>query len=192
MSDFELFVRMGFNHVADWKAYDHLLFMALLAIPYTFKDWKRVVLLVTVFTLGHTLTSLLAVYGDLAIAPSLIEFLIPATIVVTGIYNLITARKPTAEVNQVIFLLITFFFGGIHGLGFSRYFIEMTRGIEGKLLPLLEFSLGVELAQILVLILFLLLNVLMTGLLRYSRREWVQIGSAIVIGMAIPMLLERM
>ena len=191
MNDFELFVRMGFTHVADYRAYDHILFMALLALPYTFKDWRRVLLLVTVFTVGHTLATLLLVYGELGISAALVEWLIPVTIIATGIYNLITSRKPTAEINQIIFLFITFFFGAIHGLGFGRYFKSLVADRSDKLLPLLEFSLGVELAQILVVLVLLVLNVLMTGLLRYSRREWIQIGSALAIGMAIPMLLNR-
>jgi hypothetical protein len=175
--------------VLDINGYDHVLFLMLLAVPYVFKDWKRVLILVSMFTLGHTLSLLLAAYGVVTMNSSLVEFLIPVTIMILAIYNVFTAGKNAKSNNQGILFITTLFFGLIHGLGFAREFKLLIGRSESKLIPLLEFALGIEIAQLIIVFVVLFLGFLGQTIFRFSRRDWVMVMSAIVIGLVIPMLL---
>ncbi|GLB48261.1 HupE/UreJ family protein [Neptunitalea lumnitzerae] len=190
MDQFLFYLQLGFNHVLDIQAYDHVLFFAALVVPYLFKDWKRVLLLVTLFTIGHTLTLILAVYNFINVNGAYVEFLIPITIFITALYNVFTAGKSVSsnKINLVVFTSL--FFGLIHGLGFSRYFKQIVAGDSAKLVKSLEFALGVEAAQIIVAFAILLLGVLVQTIFRFNRRDWVMVLSSIIIGMVIPMLIN--
>lgn len=191
MSEFMLYLQIGLHHVLDIKAYDHVLFLAALVIPYHFKDWKKIITLVSVFTLGHTLALLLAVFGWVKINVDLVEFLIPITILATAVYNLFNGGKGGGKSNLTVAIFITLFFGIIHGLGFSNYFNSILAGsASDKILPLLEFALGIELAQLAVVLSVLILSFLVQTFVRNSKRNWVLITSSIVIGVVIPMLIE--
>ncbi len=149
MSEFLIYFQIGLQHVLDIHAYDHVLFLMALVIPFTFKDWKRILLSVTLFTLGHTTALLLSVYGTVAVKTSVVELLIPITILITALFNLFTIGKSSKKESLNLIFLITLFFGVIHGLGFSNYFKTILGGSSNsKLVPLLEFALGIEGAQI--------------------------------------------
>ncbi len=183
-------VQYGINHVLDIKGYDHLLFLIVLAVPYVFKDWKRVLLLVSMFTLGHTLSLVMATYGVVSVNGKLVEFLIPVTILVTAIYNVLTTRKKGRS-NKIGLLFFTaLFFGLIHGLGFARYLNMLAGQSENKLELLIEFALGIEIAQIIIVFVVLFLSFLCETIFRISRRDWVMVISAIVIGLVIPMIIQ--
>jgi len=190
MDNFKLFVELAFKHVLDWNAYDHILFFIVLTVVYKFSDWKKALLLITFFTIGHTLTLGLATFNIITIKKELIEFLIPLTILITAAVNLFTVNKKNFhQSNTNIFF--AFFFGLIHGLGLSG-FLKMTLDDgDSKLFPLLEFALGVELAQILIVILILIAGYIAQYFLRIKKRDWVLALSSIVIGIIIPMLAER-
>lgn len=191
MSEFWIYLEIGLRHVLDIKAYDHVLFLMALTVPYAFKDWKRVLLLVSIFTVGHTLALLLSVFEVLTVNSDLVEFLIPITIMITAFYNLFTAGKTQKSDNINVVGFITLFFGIIHGLGFSNYFKAILSGNPSdKVLPLLEFALGIEVAQIIVVIAVLILSYLFQGFLRFSKRDFTLVFSAFVIGVVIPMLLS--
>lgn len=186
-----IYLEIGLRHVLDINAYDHILFLVALTVPYAFKDWKKVLILVSIFTLGHTLALLLSVLEVVTIKASLVEFLIPITILCTAIYNLFTAGKSARKENISVTGFITLFFGIIHGLGFSNYFKSILGGSAGdKLLPLLEFALGIEVAQIIVVLLVLVLSFIVQNFFRNSKRDWILIVSSIIIGIIIPMLIE--
>ena len=190
MDNFKLFVELAFKHVLDWQAYDHILFFIVLTVVYTFRDWKKSLLLITFFTIGHTATLGLASYNILSIKKELIEFLIPLTILITAIVNLFTINKKNFhQSNTNIFF--AFFFGLIHGLGLSGFLKMALDDGDSKLFPLLEFALGVELAQILIVILILIAGYIAQYFLRIKKRDWVLALSSIVIGIIIPMLAER-
>ncbi len=145
MSQFWIYFQIGLKHVLDINAYDHVLFLIALTVPYLFKDWKRIFLLVSLFTIGHTLALILSVYGIIAIKVNIVEFLIPITILVTALYHLFTAGKTSKNDGVNLVFFITLFFGIIHGLGFSNYFKTILGGsATSKLLPLGEFALGIE------------------------------------------------
>ncbi|KIQ23012.1 HupE/UreJ family protein [Flavobacterium pectinovorum] len=191
MSEFWIYFQIGLKHVLDIHAYDHVLFLIALTVPYTFKDWKRILLLVTVFTVGHTLALVLSVFGIIAVKVSLVEFLIPITILITAFYHLFTAGKATKNDGLNLIFFVTLFFGIIHGLGFSNYFKTILGGsATSKLLPLGEFALGIETAQLVVVFVVLLLSYIVQTVFRFSKRDWALVMSAFIIGVVIPMIVE--
>ncbi len=183
-------VTYGVNHVLDINAYDHVLFLIVLTVPYLFKDWKRVLLLVSVFTLGHTLSLVLAAYGVVKINVQIVEFLIPITILIMGVFNVFTAGKNVQKTKVGVLFVSTLFFGLVHGLGFAREFQMMFGDADNKLVLLLEFALGIEFAQLIIVFIVLFLGFLGQTIFRFSKRDWVMVVSAIVIGLVIPMILN--
>ena len=190
MNDLILYFKMGLFHVLDIKAYDHILFLIVLAVVYEFKQWIKVLWLITLFTIGHSITLALSAFGILKINANLVEYLIPLTIFITGLMNVLTAKKASVgKENQNLFFAL--FFGLIHGLGFSNYFKMMIGRNEDKLIPLVEFALGVEVAQLIIVLGILLFGSLIQGLFGVNRRDWILVASSIVIGFAIQMMLNR-
>lgn len=190
MEDLILYFKMGFTHVLDLAAYDHILFLIVLAVVFTMKEWTKLLWLVSLFTLGHSITLALAAYKVLEFPIDIIEFLIPLTIFITGFVNVITTKKTSTKSNRLN-LFFAFFFGFIHGLGFSNYFKMMIGQEKNKFLPLLEFALGIEGAQIIIVLSILIIGFILQNFLKTSKRDWVLVTSSIVIGFAIQMMLER-
>ncbi len=191
MQEFWVYFNIGLKHVLDINGYDHVLFLIALCVPYAFKDWKRVLLLVTLFTVGHTISLILSVYGVVQVKASLIEFLIPITILITAIFHLFTAGKSSKKESISFVASVTLFFGIIHGLGFSNYFKSILPGSSSdKLLPLLEFALGIETAQIIVVIIVLIISYMVQTVFRFSKRDWTLVASAFVCGVVVPMIIE--
>ena len=191
MSEFWIYFLIGLKHVLDIHAYDHVLFLIALAVPFSFKDWKRVVLLVTLFTIGHTMALMLSVFEIIAIKVNVVELLIPITILITALFNLFTAGKSSKKESINVVFFITLFFGIIHGLGFSNYFKSILGGdATSKILPLSEFALGIEAAQIVVVFVVLILSYIVQTVFRFSKRDWTLVMSAFIIGVVIPMIVE--
>ncbi|MTH16924.1 HupE/UreJ family protein [Flavobacterium sp. LC2016-01] len=191
MSEFWIYFQIGLKHVLDINAYDHVLFLIALTVPYVFKDWKRILLLVSVFTIGHTVALILSVFGIIAVKVNLVEFLIPITILITALYHLFTAGKATKNEGVNLIFMVTLFFGIIHGLGFSNYFKTILGGsATSKLLPLGEFALGIEAAQLVVVFVVLILSYIVQTVFRFSKRDWALVMSAFIVGVVIPMIIE--
>jgi hypothetical protein len=191
MSDFWLYFNIGLHHVLDIHAYDHVMFLMALTVPYTFKDWKNIVLLVSLFTVGHTTALIMSVYGVLKVNSTYIEFLIPITILATAVYNLFNSGKKASNTVNVNFIAFTtLFFGLIHGLGFSNYFKIIIDKGDSKLLPLLEFALGIEGAQLIVVLTVLTLSFALQRFGKLNKRDWILITSAFVAGVVVPMIIE--
>lgn len=190
MDDFLLYFKMGLYHVLDIFAIDHILFLIVLAVVFSFKQWKKVLWLVTLFTLGHSTSLALAAFGILEIKVELIEFLIPLTIFITGVINIFTAKK-TSKGKENLNLIFALFFGLIHGLGFSNYFKMMIGQEDDKILPLAEFALGIEAAQIIIVLSILSIGYLMQQIFKVNRRDWILVLSSIVIGFSIQMMIDR-
>lgn len=190
MDEFLLYFKMGLNHVLDFNAYDHILFLIVLAVVFSFNQWKKVLWLVTLFTIGHSLTLALSAFGILKVSMDLIEFLIPLTIFITGVVNVFTSKKSSSGKENVN-LIFAVFFGLIHGLGFSNYFRMMVGKEDDKVFPLLEFALGIEAAQIIIVLGILIIGTLLQNFFRVTRRDWILVTSSIVIGFAIQMMLDR-
>ena len=191
MSEFWIFFEKGFRHILDVSAYDHILFLIALSIPYAFKDWKKLLLLVTIFTVGHTLALLLSIFGMVIIKINLVEFLIPITILIIAFFNLFTAGKSSKGESISLIGFVTLFFGIVHGLSFAGYFKTLVGGAsQSKLLPLLEFSLGIEAAQIVVIFIVLLLSYIVQTFFRFSKRDWTLVMSSFIIGVVLPMIIS--
>lgn len=190
LENFWFNVQYGINHVLDVNAYDHILFLIVLTVPYLFKDWKRVLLLVTMFTLGHSLSLVLAVYGIISVKAQMVEFLIPITILIVALFNVFTSGKGAQKEKVGILFLSTLFFGLIHGLGFAREFKMLLGDTDNKLVLLFEFALGIEISQIIVVFVVLFLGYIMQTIFRFNKRDWIMVISAIVVGLVIPMILN--
>ncbi|NJX15781.1 HupE/UreJ family protein [Tamlana crocina] len=190
LENFWFNVEYGINHVLDINAYDHVLFLIVLTVPYLFRDWKRVLLLVTMFTLGHTLSLVLSSYGVVSVNASMVEFLIPITIMVVALFNVFTSGKGAQREKVGVLFLSTLFFGLIHGLGFAREFKMLLGDSDNKLVLLLEFALGIELAQVIIVFIVLFLGYIVQTIFRFSKRDWIMVISSIVVGLVIPMILN--
>ncbi|WP_370478861.1 HupE/UreJ family protein [Tamlana flava] len=183
-------VNYGINHVLDINAYDHVLFLIVLTVPYVFKDWKRVLLLVSMFTIGHTLSLVLASYSVISVNAAVVEFLIPITIMIVALFNVFTSGKGAQREKVGVLFLSTLFFGLIHGLGFAREFRMLLGDSDNKIVLLLEFALGIEIAQVIIVFMVLFLGYIVQTIFRFSKRDWIMVISAIVVGLVIPMILN--
>jgi predicted neutral ceramidase superfamily lipid hydrolase len=191
MLDFKLYFGLGTEHILTWEALDHILFVAALCLRYLMKDWKKVVVLVTAFTIGHSVTLALSAMGWVQVATRWIEFLIPLTIVATALNNLV--QKPGQMEHPSRLPLIYFFalfFGLIHGLAFASSFLSL-EGREGLLPHLLAFNLGIEAAQLLVVAIILVISFIFVQLLKIQRVWWVRGVSALVLLASLRMAYQR-
>lgn len=188
MSDFSIYFQLGWQHILDLNGYDHILFVLVLCCSYTLKDWRRILWLITAFTVGHSITLALAVFKIVRIDTSWIEFLIPITILITALYNLPKKRK---QRNPYILYVMTLCFGLIHGLGFSNYLQSLLGQEANILLPLLSFNIGLEFGQLIIVFFVILLSELMLKIFAVSNRDWSFFLSSAVIGISFIMAIER-
>jgi len=191
MEQLKLFFELGLTHVLDVNGYDHVLFLIVLAAPYLFSNWKKVLFLVTVFTVGHSISLILSSYNFISVNSSLVEFVIPVTIAVTALFNIFSSGKMVGNTKVGLVFFVTLFFGIVHGLGFSSYFKMIVGNTDYKFIPLIEFALGVEAAQIIVVIVVLVLASIAQNILSVSKKDWILVVSSITLGLVIPMLLSR-
>ncbi len=188
MQEFWFYIQLGLSHVLDINAYDHILFLTALVIPYTFKNWKNVLLLATVFTITHCLALVISVYELWVIQVQWIEFLIPVTIMITAVFNIVDVKRNSGQQNSMLKVGATGFFGLIHGFGFSNYFKMMVMGEEDKLTPLLGFASGIELSQVCVVMLVLCISYLFLTKGSVNQSRFITYGSILVILITIPLL----
>ena len=189
MSEFELFFVLGHKHVLDINAYDHILFLVALTLSYDFGQWKRLLGLVTLFTLGHTASIVATFYGHIQAPATIIELLIPITIITAALHNVWRSLHNKAQGSLGLLFAVTLIFGIIHGFGFGRYFTQIAQGAGAQ--GFIAFALGIEWAQLVVVLVVLLLSFIAQRVVSINRRDWILIMSGIIIGLTIPMLLER-
>jgi hypothetical protein len=191
MSDFKLYFDIGLGHILTWEAMDHILFVAALCLRYLMKDWRKVVILVTAFTIGHSITLALSAVGLVHFATRWIEFLIPLTIVATAINNLAQQPGQVEHPSRLpVIYFFALFFGLIHGLAFANSLLSLV-GKEGIVLPLLAFNLGIEAAQLLVVSIILMISFIFVQLMKVRRVWWVRGVSALVLLASLKMAFER-
>ena len=189
MQDFGFYFQMGWEHILSAGALDHQLFIAALAAIYVLQDWKQVLILVTAFTIGHSITLALSVLDIVRFPNNWVEFLIPVTIVITGISNMFLKKFTPRSIRINYFLAL--FFGLIHGMGFANSIRFMMAGDQNLASSLLGFNLGLEAGQIVVVCCLLVLTFIVISLFKVNRREWVIFISAAVFALALKMALER-
>jgi len=187
MNDFQIYLHLGFKHIIDLAGSDHILFIVALTARYIWSDWKQLLILVTAFTIGHSVTLALSVLQWVNFPINLIELLIPVTIVLTalGVKNFDFRSK------YPIIYFFALFFGLIHGLGFSNYLRSLLGKEESILPPLFSFNLGLELGQLLIVSVILIISFIFVSLLKLDRRRMVQVISGIVFLLAANMVWER-
>lgn len=189
MHEITNYINQGFFHVLDLKALDHVLFFIALTVIFTFKDWRKALLLITFFTLGHTLTFGLSVFDFIFVKSKIVEFLIPITIAIPLLINIFKSLKKEVHNNTNIYF--AFFFGLIHGLGFSSYFLMRIDDSDAKLIPLLKFALGIEFAQIIVVFVIITFAYFFQEIFKFKKRNWILIVSIVLLLFIIPMIIER-
>ena len=191
MDEFWIYLKLGLTHVLDFNAYDHVLYLIALVASYDFFRWKRVLWLVTIFTIGHTLSLVLAGYDILKVNMQWVEFLIPVSIIIASVYNLTIAGRRNQDNKKWLLYMVTLFFGLVHGFGFSSYFQMLAAKKDQILAMLIEFALGIELAQIIVVLMVLIIGFITKRAFRVAKRDWILVTSSLVIGMALPILIEK-
>jgi len=191
MGQFELYFQLGKDHILDYKhGYDHILFIVALCAVYLMRDWKKILILVTAFTIGHSITLALSTFDIISINQELIEFLIPVTIFITATSNIFRSTELSERTTYVNYGY-ALFFGLIHGLGFSNY-LKTILGKAGSIVtPLFAFNVGLELGQIIIVSIFLIISFILVDLFTVNRRDWKMVLSAVIAGMALLLMKDK-
>ncbi|MDF7821674.1 HupE/UreJ family protein [Runella sp. MFBS21] len=190
MSEFQAYLQLGFEHITDPNGYDHILFVVALCAIYAFRDWKKVLILITAFTLGHSVTLALATLKLITYSSDVIELLIPITIFITALSNFSETNQGEAKSPKLRYILAVSF-GLIHGMGFSNYLRSLLGEQESIVMPLFAFNLGLELGQLLIVAIALGIASLFVEVLRVKRLTWNHLISGIVAGMALSLILNN-
>ncbi|MEO5593113.1 MAG: HupE/UreJ family protein [Chitinophagaceae bacterium] len=189
MNDFKLYFGLGTDHILTWEAMDHILFVAALCLRYSWKDWRKVAILVTAFTIGHSITLGLSALNYVSLPTKWIEFLIPLTIAVTAINNIL--QKQSAQQKKLpLIYFFALFFGLIHGLAYASSFLDL-EGKEGLVPHLFAFNLGIELAQLIVVTAVLFASFILVDLLKISRLVWIRVASLLILAVSLNMAFQR-
>jgi len=190
MNDLGIYLHLGFKHIISWGAWDHILFVLVLTLRYQWTDWKKLMVLITAFTIGHSVTLALSTLNWIDFPSTIIEFLIPITILFTAIANFWVKSFEFKSKYPLIYFL-ALFFGLIHGLGFSTY-LKSLLGMETSILgPLFTFNLGLELGQLLIVGLILIISFIFVSIIKLKRLLYLKIGSGIAIAFALKMVIDR-
>lgn len=189
MGDMIFYFSLGWHHIISWDALDHILFITALAAIYTLPNWKQVLVLVTAFTIGHSITLFLSVTNTIRFSDRWVEFLIPCTIVATAVSNLFQHSFTHRSIRLNYYLAL--FFGLIHGMGFANTIRFMLAKDQHLGTSLFAFNAGLEAGQICVVAGLLLLSFLFVHKLKINRREWVVFISAAALSLALQMGIER-
>ncbi len=183
-----MYFELGWQHILNWEGYDHILFVIALSAIYLLREWKKVLVLVTAFTIGHSVTLALSVLHIVKIPAALIEFLIPVTICITALSNIL--RRDREPQNLQLNYGYALFFGLIHGLGFSNYLKSLLGSQANIVKPLLGFNLGLEFGQIIIVAAVMLISGLIVQIGHVKRRDWNMFLSSAVFGIAFLMVIE--
>lgn len=190
MNDFGLYFTLGREHIIDWQGIDHILFVLALCVRYQFADLRKLLVLITAFTIGHSITLALSVFNLVHFSTKWVEFLIPATIVITTISNVFVKNFVFKSRLPFIYFM-ALGFGLIHGLGFSNYLKSLLGIDDSIIIQLLAFNVGLEVGQLLIVFVVLLISLILVGLLNANRRDYILWVSGGVFALAIEMCLQR-
>ena len=190
MHSISFYLELGFRHISDLAGYDHILFLIVLCAIYQLHQWKTLLVLVTAFTVGHSITLALTSFSVISIKSEVIEFLIPMTIIATAIHNLFI--RSTSEISgHTRSYWMALFFGFIHGMGFANYFRALLMDESSILIPLLGFNLGIELGQLLFVLLVLGVAYVVTNWLKMPQRDWNTFVSGGGFSLALVLAIEN-
>lgn len=193
MHSIDMYINLGFQHISDLAGYDHILFLLALCAVYSIDQWRRLFILVTAFTVGHSITLALSSFGWVVIPSHIIEFLIPVTILITAIRNVaVPASDPLTEDqgNMTGHYLVALCFGFIHGMGFSNYFRALMMDSSSITIPLLGFNIGIEIGQLLVVSIIVIVASLVVKFVQVKHRDWNLFISGAAAGISIVLMNE--
>ena len=191
MHSIDMYIILGFQHISDLAGYDHILFLLALCAVYSMDQWRRLFILVTAFTVGHSITLALSSFGWVVIPSHIIEFLIPVTILITAIRNV---AVPTSDQltddqgNMTGHYLVALCFGFIHGMGFSNYFRALMMDSSSITIPLLGFNLGIEIGQLLVVSIVVIVASLVVKFAQVKHRDWNLFISGAAAGISLVLM----
>ena len=190
MNDFTLYVPLGIEHILSLSALDHILFITALCIRYQWHNWRQLLVLVTAFTIGHSLTLALSTFNIINLPSAWTEFLIAITILITTINNLsVQSLQPDRKYPLIYFYALLF--GFIHGLGFSSLLKNMLGKNENIIGELLSFNLGIETGQLVIVAVILMLSYIFVTLLKLNRKEYIVFVSGGIAALAVEMMITR-
>ena len=188
-----MYINLGFQHISDLAGYDHILFLLALCAVYSIDQWRRLFILVTAFTVGHSITLALSSFGWVVIPSHIIEFLIPVTILITAIRNVAVPASDQLtddQSNMTGHYLVALCFGFIHGMGFSNYFRALMMDSSSITIPLLGFNLGIEIGQLLVVSIIVIVASLVVKFAQVKHRDWNLFISGAAAGISIVLMNE--
>ena len=191
MSEFGVYFDLGKEHILDTNGYDHILFVIALCTLYSLHQWKQVLILVTAFTIGHSITLALATLEIISVDAALIEFLIPVTIFITAVSNMVKKGETSTARSLQLNYAYAAFFGLIHGMGFSNYLKSILGRDESIVTQLLAFNLGLELGQLIIVAFFLVLGFILVDLFGVNRRDWKLVISSAIAGIALILAKDK-
>lgn len=190
MSEFWLYFSLGLEHILDPRGYDHIMFVIALCALYVIQDWKKLLLLVTAFTIGHSITLALATLRLIHVDSDLIEFLIPVTIFLTAFSNIVIGTDKPGKSKMQTNYILALFFGLIHGMGFSNYLRALLGKDESIITQLFAFNIGLEAGQIIIVAIFLIVTFIFIDIVRIKRRDWRLVISSVVMGISFTMMMD--
>ena len=191
MSLFRMYFELGIHHIIDLRGYDHILFIVTLSAVYLLRQWRHVLILVTAFTIGHSVTLALATLNIIHISTVLVEILIPVTILITSIFNITYKPLEISHKFHIIKYFTALFFGLIHGLGFSSYLRGLLGDETAIIKPLFAFNIGLEFGQIIIVSVIMLLSYIFVIKGKALQREWNLVTSGAGLGVSIILIIER-
>lgn len=189
MNDFLFYLNLGWEHIISLDALDHQLFVLVLVAVFAIKDWKNIFWIITAFTIGHSITLALSVFDIVRAPAKWVEFLIPLTIVITALDNILMRNKQNNLMKMNFYLAL--FFGLIHGMGFANTARMMIANEQHIFVPLLGFNIGLELGQIAVVAGILIIQFVLLNLFKVNRKDWIMFISSGVFALSLKMTLER-
>ena len=189
MHPFQFYLKLGFNHIANFNGYDHILFLVVLCAVYQLKQWKKIIILVTAFTIGHSITLFLVSFDIFSIPSRYVKLLIPITIMITSLHN-IRSIEIIRNSNMSKNYFLALFFGLIHGMDFSNYFKALIMSPEEIIIPLLAFNIGLEIGQFLIVFVIVYISYVFLNVLKVKYYSWNLFVSGAAFGVSLISILE--
>ena len=190
MNPFEFYLKLGFEHIANLNGYDHILFLIVLCAVYQIKQWRNILILVTAFTIGHSITLFLVSLNFLSIPSRVIKLLIPTTILITALQNIMGTKQMEINLSMGKKYFMALFFGLIHGMDFSNYFRALIMSPDEIIIPLLGFNIGIEIGQLLIVLFIVLISFIFLNILKIKHYKWNLFISGAAFGTSLISVLE--
>ncbi|MDG1251895.1 MAG: HupE/UreJ family protein [Flavobacteriaceae bacterium] len=190
MHPFEFYLKLGFEHIANLNGYDHILFLVVLCAVYQISQWRNILILVTAFTIGHSITLFIVSLDFFSIPSRIIKLLIPVTILITSLQNVINIKQIENSSRMGKNYFMALFFGLIHGMDFSNYFKALIMSPDEIVIPLLGFNIGIELGQLLIVLFIVLISFVFLNIIKIKHLKWNLFVSGAAFGISLISIME--